>query len=406
MVAGVAVEAQEWTRFRGPNGTGISEARSIPTSFTEADWNWKVKLPGVGVSQPVFWGEKIFVTSAPEDGSKRFVSCLHTADGRTLWTIAIPSAGYRKHRMNAFASGSPAVDAKRVYYAFQHGSDVRLSAATHLGKKVWTHDLGPFASQHGFAGSPIVHNETVILPFQQRNLDNADRTSFVVALEAATGRLKWKTPRRSRRECYSTPCVHESRSGRTELVFAAGACGLYGLDANTGELIWEADAFDKRSCSSPVVSDDLVIGTCGSGRGPNSLVAVRPGRGRDAKKSRVVYRITKSIPYVPTVLARANRLYLWSDKGIVTCLETPTGRTVWQGRAGGNYSASPVWIGGRLFCVNHDGELVVVGTGESFEVLGRSRLGELSRTAPAVAGGRLYLRTMSHLVSVGGDKSD
>jgi len=402
MTVSAAREAQEWTRFRGPNGTGISDAKSIPTTFSEGEINWKVKLPGIGASQPVLWGEKIFVTSAPEDGSKRILSCLDAAGGKTLWKTAVPSSGYRKHEWNTFASGTPAVDAERVYYAFQHGGNVRLTAASHRGKEVWSHDLGPFASRHGFAGSPIVHDGTVILPFQQRSDGESDRAGFVLALEAGTGRVKWKTPRRSPQECYSTPCLHERPGGRTEIILAAGSAGLYGLDARTGRLVWEADAFDKRSCSSPVVSGDLVIGTCGAGRGPNAVVAVRPARGRGAKESRVVYRIEKAAPYVPTVLARGTRLYLWSDQGVVTCLEAPTGKIVWKGRAGGHYTASPVWIDGRLFCVNHEGELVVVGTGESFEGLGRSGLGEPSRTTPAVAGGRLYLRTMSHLISVGG----
>jgi len=404
LTVGAAGDAQEWTRFRGPNGTGISEAETIPTTFTEADIDWKVKLPGIGASQPVIWGERIFVTSAPEDGSRRILSCLDATDGKTVWEIAVASKGYRKHQWNTFASGTPAVDSKRVYFAFQHGKNVRLAAATHLGKEVWSHDLGPFASLHGFAGSPIVHDETVIMAFQPRCDRESDPGGFVVALEAGTGRVKWKTPRRSRRECYSTPCVHEIPGGRTELVLAAGSAGLYGLDAETGALTWEADAFDLRTCSSPVVCGDLVIGTCGSGRGPNSVVVVRPVRGREAAKSPVVYRIAKAAPYVPTPIARGNRLYLWSDKGIVTCIEAPTGKVVWQGRAGGGYTASPVWIAGRLFCVNHEGELVVVGTGDSFEVLGRSPLGEPSRTTPAVSGGRLFLRTLGHLLSVGGKR--
>jgi outer membrane protein assembly factor BamB len=149
-----------------------------------------------------------------------------------------------------------------------------------------------------------------------------------------------------------------------------------------------------------VLAAGLIIGACGSGGGGNYLVAVRPGGA--AKKPELAYTIRKSAPYVPTSVCVGDRLFLWSDGGIVSCVEAASGEVKWQDRVGGNFFSSPLWVDSRLFCVSTKGEVVVVGASDRFEVLARNPLGEVTHSTPAVAGGRMYIHTTKSLISVGG----
>jgi outer membrane protein assembly factor BamB len=155
--------AQEWTRFRGPNGSGISEAKTIPATWTEKDFNWKVSLPGRGHCSPVLWGTKVFVTTGDNQAGQFEVLCLGATDGRVLWQKAFPFATYPKHDNNSFASSTPAVDGNRVYVCWSVPNRYTLMALTHEGEKVWEKDLGPFVSQHGNGTSPIIYHDNVIL---------------------------------------------------------------------------------------------------------------------------------------------------------------------------------------------------------------------------------------------------
>src|ERR1044071_539539 len=148
--------AQEWTRFRGPNGTGISAATTVPIQFSEGDYNWKVSLPGKGHSSPVVWGKRIFLTSAEEDRGKRHMLCLSAADGSTLWDSVENFTPYKHHDLNTCASSSPTVDEKCVYFLWATRDGVVAEAWTHDGKPVWKRDLGKLAIQHGIGTSPVI----------------------------------------------------------------------------------------------------------------------------------------------------------------------------------------------------------------------------------------------------------
>lgn len=388
-----SLHAQEWTRFRGPNGSGLSDAKTIPTTWSEKDFNWKLALPGTGHSSPVLWGEKVFITSADEKRGTFFVLCFNATDGRKLWQKDYPLTPYRKHNFNTLASASPTVDAERVYVCRTDSGHVTLLALSHAGEKRWERDLGPFAGQHGSGASPIVHDGMVIFPNEQ------DGESFLIALDARTGEPRWKTPRQTKRSsaAYSTPCIYQPKQGPAALIFNSEAHGIYAVAPDTGKVLWEfSAAFDKRSVSSPVIAGELIIGSCGSGGGGNYVVAIRP----DAKPERG-YDIRKSAPYVPTSVCVGDWLYLWSDAGIVSRVHAATGEVKWQERVGGNFFSSPVCVDGRLFGISTAGEVVVVSAGEKFEVLARNPLNETTHSSPAVAGGRMFIHTSGHLISVG-----
>ncbi len=366
--------AQEWTRFRGPNGTGISYAKTIPSRISDSNINWKVELPGTGHSSSVLWGERIFLTTTGDKSGGLFVLCLSAKDGRLLWRRDFPLTPFARHQFNSFAASTPAVDAERVFVVWNEPEHFKLAALNHDGKVAWQRDFGSFVSQHGCGVSPIVFGNKVILGNEQDDekfVRESTRSgkSFVVAVDAAHGKTLWETPRRSTVVSYSTPCVYEP---------------------------------DKRTVSSPIIAGNIILGSCGSGGGGSFVTAINAGNAGAGRNPKLAYQIKKSAPYVPTGIAANGLVWLWSDGGIVTCLDAPTGSIHYQERVGGNYFGSPVWVDGRLFCVSTAGELVVLEASRRFNVLHRYPLNELCHSTPAVALGRMFIHTERHLISLGG----
>lgn len=387
----VSVSAQEWTRFRGPNGSGVAPATTIPTVWTEADYNWKVELPGIGHASPVIWGDKIFLISANDESAERIVSCLSSKDGHTLWERRYPSTVHTKHKFNSFASSTPAIDAEHVYVSWTAPEEFTLMALDHNGRDVWKLNLGPFNSQHSGGTSPIVYEDMVVIGNEQ------DGDSFLTAVACKDGHTIWRTPRETAVVAYSTPCVYHPPQGPEQLIFNSQSHGISGIDPHNGKTLWEfKEAFDKRSVSSPVIAGGLIFGSCGSGGGGNYVVAVKPGTTPE-----LAYKVTEQAPYVPTIVAKGDLAFLWSDKGIVKCIKAATGDVVWRERVGKNYSGSPICVGDYLYCVSEDGTVVVLSATENYQLFSENSLGEDCRSTPAVAGGRLYLRTYTHLISLG-----
>jgi outer membrane protein assembly factor BamB len=410
-VLGAELPAQEWTRFRGPNGTGVSHAMTIPTNLTAGDVNWKIELPGVGHSSPVLWGDRIFLTCTGDDAGGLTVLCLSATDGKLLWRRDFPLAPFTRHKFNSFASATPAVTASAVYVVWNEPEHYFLTALDHNGEKIWQRDFGPFVSQHACGISPIVFGDKVILGGEQDGQEFVPKTdrsgkSFIAAVDAKTGALIWQTPRRSVVVAYSTPCVREAGDGRRSLIFNSQGHGIYAVDPDTGRVLWDYEqAFGKRSVSSPFIAGDIIFGSCGSGGGGNYVVAIKAGDSVASGKPELAYEMKKSAPYVPTGVAVGDLAWLWSDGGILTCIHAPTGEIRYQERVGGNFFGSPVWVDGRLFCVSTTGELAIVEASDKFKVLHRFPLEELCHSTPAVSGGRLYIRTEKHLFSLGGEKT-
>ena len=317
--------AEEWSRFRGPNGSGVSDVKSIPVKWTDSDIRWKTKLPGEGISSPVVWGERVFVTSAEPDLGKRHLICLSAADGKERWRQSESFRTYKKHKVNSFATGTPAVDAERVYQVWQSTEASALLAFSHNGASAWKFDLDPFSEGHGGGVSPIVWQDLVVLACDQQG------PSYLLAVDRHTGEQRWKTPRRSKRAGYSTPCVYQVPGRPDELIFTAWEHGITGLDPQTGQVRWEIDCFGKqteRAIASPIVAGDVIFGTCGFATSDKHCVAVRPSDAGGQSAAKELFRIEKTVPHLPTPLAYNGRLFLWTEKGIVSSVKLDSGELV------------------------------------------------------------------------------
>jgi outer membrane protein assembly factor BamB len=396
---GSAARAQEWTRFRGPNGQGISSATTIPAKWTEDDYNWKATLPGVGHSSPVVWGDTVFVTSGDQQAKVFYVLAFSALNGQELWRKEYPIAPFAMNPDNDYAAGTPCVDADHLYVALPTDRETRVMALGHDGSEVWAKQLPGVSSFHGPAISVVAVDGLVVFSLEQEGSRGADAApSQWLALDANTGDVRWTCERTSKQVSYSTPCVYTPPDGPAQLIFSSQAHGVTGVEIETGKVLWEAGSvLPQRVVSSPVIAGDLLIATCGQGGGGVRLVAIRPGSGE------LVYEAHgPQAPYVPTPLAVDDLLFICHDRGDISCLVAATGEVLWSERPAGTFYASPVCADGRLFCTTRQGDVVVVRASRTYELLAVNPLGEATSATPAIAGGRMFLRTLSHLISIGG----
>ena len=397
LVTGGGVLAAEWSRFRGPNGSGLGEAPGLAEGFTAADFKWKVALPGRGHSSPVVWGERIFVTGNPLGTTDRVIACLRVKDGGTIWKKVYPTGGYRIHADNNYAASTPAVDGERVYFHWASPESSGLVALDQKdGREVWRVDLGPFISQHGPGTSPIVFEDVVLL-----NFDQDQPKSYLIAVEAKTGKERWRWEHEGTKHSASTPCIFVPAGGDAEVITESFSMGLVANNLRTGAVVWRlANLMTKRCVASPFVTPGgLIIAQCGEGRAESFVEVVRPGSG--VQSTVKVYEVLRLGGYVPTSIAVGEWLYLWKENGMVSCLKVATGELVWSERVPGSFYGSPICVNQRLYNMSTQGDLVCLAVGGKFQAPVVVGLGEGSHATPAVSGGRMYLRTFTQLISVG-----
>ena len=401
-----AAKGQDWTRFRGPNGQGISNVTTIPVKWTQSDFNWKTKLPGGGHGSPVVWGDKVFLTCEDPNSPGGMLLALAVSDGHTLWSRSYKLTDYRHHNDNCLAVSTPAVDADCVYVLWQTSSEVIAAALDHDGKEIWRRDLPGIYSRFGPGTSPMLFGDLVVFTQEQwkEGSEAGKYQSSWIALDCKTGSTRWTLNRDSAEISYSTPCVLAPEGGRPQLIFTSWAHGVTAVEPQTGRVTWEVStALPARVVSSPVLADDLIIGTCGKGAAGLQLSAVRAGSPDNPARAALVYKCTgKSAPYVPTPLAKDGLLFTFHDQGDVSCLKIADGQMLWCEKPGGKFYGSPVWVDGLLYCINRSGEVLVIKAAPTYELLSINPLGEKSQATPAIADGRMYLRTWSSLICIGG----
>jgi outer membrane protein assembly factor BamB len=405
LLAAAGAGAQEWGRFRGPHGQGIAvgeAAAAIPAKWGVEEYAWKIALPGGGHSSPVAWGDKVFVTSGDRKAGKRHLLAINAVDGREVWRKEFAFSPYYTNSLNSYATGTPSVDADAVYVLWPGEEETLLTAVNHAGEIAWERKLAGVQTQHGPGNSTVVEGDIVVFAYEQRDTEKAPGGQWI-AVDRKTGRTRWTVDRdNSTNDSYSTPCVYTG-GGDNALIFNSFTNGVSAVDPATGRILWEmASAFPKRVVSSPVIAGDLILGSCGQGGVAHHLIAIRPPADGSGTAT-VAYTVTgRSAPYVPTSLAIDGLLFTFGDNGDVSCLDAVTGEVLWREKPGGKFYGSPVWVAGRLYCMNREGQVVVVRAGRTYELLAVNDVGEMSHATPAVAGGRMFLRTFSHLMCISG----
>ena len=217
-----AAHAQQWPRFRGPNGQGISHAKTIPTKWTQNDYNWKVTLPGGGHSSPVIWADRVFVTCADQKAARGVLLALRTSDGEALWQEQYQLTSYRMNRLNSYSATTPALDAQHVYVLWPTKDRTLLTALDHDGNEIWKRTFSGYKCQHGPGSSPIVLDDIVVFTLEHEDTTDSSAKGAWVAVDRTTGQTRWELPRKTGpKTSYSTPCAYPSGDDASLLIFTS-----------------------------------------------------------------------------------------------------------------------------------------------------------------------------------------
>jgi outer membrane protein assembly factor BamB len=425
---GRAAGKGNWPQWRGPQSQGVAAETNLPAEWSETrNVLWKVPIPGQGFSQPIIWGNRVFLTAEIEGGpapaghkavvhmtgDKEFthpdwigpdkmhtfkVLCLDRDSGKILWEQTAYEGTVYDHRSKrgSYAGPTPATDGKHVYAYF--GSE-GVYCYDFRGRLVWKKSLGGIGTMGmGVGTSPVLHDNVVVLLCDQE-FDGKD--SFITALDKKTGREVWRVKRRVG-VSWATPVVVKTRL-RAELI-TSGNEFIISYDPKTGKEWWRMEGLKSHAIATPVVKGDLVI--LSSGFPTKIIKAVRlGGSGTLDGTDRIIWTYNKGTAYVPSPILYGDYVYLMSDAGILTCLEAETGKLVYEGGrvpvAAQFYGASPVAFDGKIFLTSDDGDTFVVRAGPKHEILGTNSIGEPSRTSIAIATGRLFIRGQKHLFCIG-----
>jgi len=406
-------EPVNWDRFRGPNGTGTTDDKSVPLTFSASEnILWKVELPGAGNSSPVVWGKHLFLHSASEDGKLRSLLCLST-DGKIRWQKSIRAERAKIRADSSLASSTPTTDGKAVYVSFWDGKDTVVSAYDFQGDALWSKNLGSFNSQHGPGASPILYRDKLILA---NDMDKDDfntkvpnvRPAMLIALDKRSGRLVWETRRVAERACYSAPFLL-SRPGQKEPeLVVTSTTAVTGYNVETGAKLWEAKGWQEhavavpmRTVASPALVGDILCVCSGGDAGRFAIGLSLRGPG-SADAPQRLWENRKDFPYVPSPVARGEHFYFVNDAGLAGCYHARTGNRVWFERLStAGFHSSPLVIDGKVYVTNVAGTVYVFAAEPTFRLLARNELGEVVRATPAVADGRLYIRGERHLFCIG-----
>jgi len=391
--------SQEWARFLGTNGTATGTAPGLPSVIQDSDYAWKTDLPGTGVSSPVAWENKIFMTAELPESGHRALLCYDLQSGKELWRQEDTFQPHGKHRFNSFASSSPAADKDRVYLAWTSAGTMKAMAVSHAGKKLWETDLGPYSEEHGSGSSPVLAGNRIIV-----STDCEKGSGGILAINPDDGSTLWKTPRSSDRTPFSTPLTYEETPGKWRIVVSSNPAALTCFDAADGKVLWQVDnpSPGLRAVGSPAKCGDIIFAAIGQGGTAKASVAVRLKEGSANR----VWEGKKAMPYVPTPVALGDHFIFMNDGGILSSVQASDGTVKWSERLFQDQAYStPVLTGDRIVCVSRSGNVAITeASSSSFKLLGTTQLGEPCDSTPAVAGGRLIIRTAKRLLCIPGAK--
>jgi len=389
------IRAENWPGWRGPRGDGTSIEKNVPVKWSGTEnVVWRAPIPGKGHASPIVWGDRIFLVTALKDKKQRLLLCLDRTNGKMLWQRVVLEAPLeRTHKLNSYASPTPATDGEKVYVSFLDDDRMFVAAYDFDGKMVWGVRPGVFASMHGYCSSPILWKDKVIV-----NGDH-DGPAYIVALNRENGKTIWKTPRPNNTRSYCAPIIRHI-DGRNQLVLSGSKC-VASYDPDTGSQHWLIDGPTEQYVASLVYNGELLFMTCGFPK--LFMQLIRPdGRG-NVTKTHVVWQTDRDCSYVPSPIAFGPYFLVVSDGGVATCLDSKTGRSIWRQRLEGRHSASLTSANGLVYFLSDKGVMTVVKPGPKFELVARNELGEETNASPAISKGNIYLRGDKHLYCIGTD---
>lgn len=397
-----------WPRFRGPNGQGISLAKGLPVQWSEEEnVLWKTEIPGEGLSSPIVWEDRIFLTSTTEEGKECRVIAVDRNTGKILWNNHVFDQQPKfKNERNSYATPSPTTDGKFVYAVFCGGAIV---AVDFQGKTSWINKDVDFYSQHGLGTSPILYEDLLLLSVDHSNTEEPKRLgwqipwdrSFLLALDKNTGKERWKGKRGMSRIAHVSPLIVRVE-GKDQILSCAGDV-IQGFDPENGELIWSIASQGEGVVPSPVFGGGLVY-TC-SGFEATTVRTVRPEGKGECTQTHIEWEQKRNAPTIASLLYVEPCVYTATGNGSFSCFDAKTGEFLWQKRLGGALDPSPLYAEGRIYVSSDNGTTTVLQIAEdpkqAAETVSKNELNERMQASIAVAGKNLILRTEKHLWCIG-----
>ncbi len=427
MTTSAAVAQSHWLQFRGPGSRGVAERTEIPDKWSATEnIAWKRDVPGRGWSSPVVWNDYVFVTTVintgtteeakkglyfggnrpapPESIHRWMVICLDLKTGEIRWERQVHEGKPESaiHVKSSFASETPVTDGERVYCCF---GSVGIFCLDLDGNELWRHELEPLPTRYGWgnAASPVLHQGKLYY------CNDNDQASYLLALDAKSGKELWRTPR-DEKSNWATPFVWENDQ-RTEIVTpGSGAVRSYDLD---GKLLWSLSGMSSITIATPFAANGLLYVTSGYvGDNVRPIYAIKPGASGDISldgeattNDFILWSLPKAAPYNPSTLVSDDRMFVLYDRGLVACFSARTGDELFSQKRlpdGGAFTSSPWAMDGEIFCINEDGVTYVLKDSERFELLHTNRLADddMGMASPAIVGDRLLIRTAARIYCI------
>jgi outer membrane protein assembly factor BamB len=389
--------AKNWPRFRGPGGLGISNESGFVTTWNAKSGKnilWKSAVPLTGNNSPILWGDRIFMSGA--DDQKRQVYCFDAAAGKLLWQQDVPvtTQGAGKVKVSndtGMAASTMATDGHGVYAMFPNGDAVGFDFT---GKQLWLRGFGMPKNEYGHASSLLTYKNLLLIQFDQG--EPSAKLSKLMALEGASGKTVWETPRPAP-NCWATPIV--IHAGGRDQIITSGDPFAIAYDPADGKEIWRAKCLRQDIGPSPVFAAGLVFV---ASEFP-CLSAIKPDGAGDVTATHIVWKGEDGLPDTCSPLATDQYVVLLSTPGTVTCYDVKQGKKYWEKDFDSEFRASPTMAGGRVYLIGAEGKAWVIELGnEGCKEVGTAELGENCVASPLFHAGRMYLRGKDHLYCIGG----
>jgi outer membrane protein assembly factor BamB len=391
------LRAENWPRWRGPDGSGVSSEKQIPWQWSNSSRiGWQYEFPGEGASSPIVWQDRVFLTSAENHGVKRHLICLDRLTGELQWQQTVTDENPElTSALTGHAAATPVTDGKVVIAFFGNAG---LVACDMAGMVLWRKELGPFDTELGMSSSPILFGDLVLQVCDHDGDRRRTFDSFVVALDRRTGDERWRSQRRGLFRSWSTPVVIPGEDG--PLLVVNGQDALRAYDIASGVERWNWEGMTGWVTPSPIYDGRFLLATSGRD-GP--IVLLRPEKIGTGAEEAVKWQHPRGGPYVCSPLLNDGRLYVHDERGILRCYDGLSGELLYRERLAGRFYASAVAADGRIYVSNDSGVTYVLRCAPSFEVLAENDLEEEILASPAISGRTLWIRTRTRLVCIRDD---
>ncbi|MCE9533291.1 MAG: PQQ-binding-like beta-propeller repeat protein [Planctomycetes bacterium] len=390
-LAPIKVAAGDWPWWRGPTGDNHSPDAEAPLSWSETEnIVWKKEIPGRGHSTPILVGNRVIVTSADEKAERQFVLCFDRGTGEKLWETTVHEKNFAsKHNDNSHASSTPATDGQRVFVAFANNKAIHITALDLDGKILWSKEAGPHGAggSHGYASSVAIWGPYVFVN------DDSPGRGWLAAFNRENGEIGWRKGKKTGIGSYGSPIVTEF-DGKPQLI-TVGNGFVTSYDPKDGGVIWEQSGLAEVSGNSVTVGGKMIFAS--SGFAQRRLIGVKADGSVAWKKEN-----SNEFPYPPSMLWNDGHLYVVSDQGLISCFQAETGSQKWKERLKGSIYSSPLLVGKHLYVCNRDGLTTILEISpDACTEVAKNKLASGINASPIVIAGKLWIRTETHLYSIG-----